>query len=50
LKALKQGTSRKLKGDREQFWQGRYFDSNVRGETATSPLATIRALHNAWRF
>jgi len=43
LKALKQVTSRKLKGDREQFWQHRYFDSNVHGEKARS--AVIRYIH-----
>ena len=32
LKALKQITSRKLRGDRRQFWQDRYFDANIRGE------------------
>jgi len=34
LKALKQTTSRRLKGDRERFWQERYFDRSVRGEVA----------------
>ena len=29
LKALKQITSRKLRGDRRQFWQDRYFDANI---------------------
>jgi putative transposase len=43
LKAVKQVTSRKLKGDREQFWQQRYFDSNVHGEKARS--AVIRYIH-----
>jgi putative transposase len=32
LKALKQETSRELKGERKQFWQTRYYDRNVRGE------------------
>ena len=32
LKAIKQMISRKLKGQREQFWQERYFDRNIRGE------------------
>ena len=32
LKSVKQTTSRKLKGTREQFWQDRYFDRNIRGE------------------
>jgi putative transposase len=31
LKALKQITSRKLRGDHPQFWQPRYYDSNIRG-------------------
>jgi REP-associated tyrosine transposase len=43
LKAVKQVTSRKLKGDRKQFWQHRYFDSNVHGEQARS--AVIRYIH-----
>ncbi|HUA98426.1 MAG TPA: transposase [Terracidiphilus sp.] len=43
LKALKQITSRKLRGDRPQFWQDRYFDSNVRGESARSEV--IRSIH-----
>ena len=29
LKALKQITSRKLRGVRRQFWQDRYFDANI---------------------
>ncbi len=32
LKAVKQITSRKLRGQREKFWQERYFDRNVHGE------------------
>ncbi len=43
LKALKQTTSRKLKGDRERFWQDRYFDRNIRGEAARSEV--IRYIH-----
>jgi hypothetical protein len=43
LKALKQMTSRKLKGDRARFWQQRYFDSNVHGEKARSQV--IRYIH-----
>ena len=31
LKSLKQETSKKLKGDRKQLWQTRYFDRNIRG-------------------
>jgi putative transposase len=38
LKALKQITSRKLRGDRRQLWQPRYFDANVHGETARSEV------------
>jgi putative transposase len=38
LKALKQITSRKLRGDRRQFWQDRYFDANIHGETARSEV------------
>jgi putative transposase len=43
LKALKQMTSRKLRGQRERFWQDRYYDSNIRGETARSEV--IRYIH-----
>jgi putative transposase len=43
LKALKQITSRKLRGNRPQFWQDRYFDSNIRGESARSEV--IRYIH-----
>lgn len=43
LKALKQITSRKLRGDRPQFWQDRYFDTNIHGETARSKV--IRYIH-----
>jgi putative transposase len=43
LKALKQVTSRKLRGDRPQFWQPRYFDSNIRGERDRSEV--IRYIH-----
>jgi len=43
LKAVKQITSRKLRGQREKFWQERYFDRNVRGEDARSEV--IRYIH-----
>lgn len=43
LKALKQTASRKLKGDRDRFWQDRYFDRNIRGESARSEV--IRYIH-----
>ncbi|MGD0631374.1 MAG: transposase [Terracidiphilus sp.] len=43
LKALKQITSRKLRGDRRQFWQDRSIDANIRGETARSEV--IRCIH-----
>jgi putative transposase len=43
LKAVKQVTSRKLRGAREKFWQDRYYDSNVHGEKARS--AVIRYIH-----
>ena len=43
MKALKQIASRKLKGNRPQFWQPRYFDANIRGETARSEV--IRSIH-----
>ena len=43
LKALKQVTSRMLRGPRKKFWQGRYYDSNVSGEKARSEI--IRYIH-----
>jgi putative transposase len=43
LKAVKQVTSRKLRGPREKFWQDRYYDSNVRGEEARSEV--VRYIH-----
>ncbi len=43
LKAIKQTTSRKLRGARAKFWQDRYYDSNVRGEKARSEV--IRYIH-----
>ncbi len=43
LKAVKQITSRKLRGGREKFWQERYFDRNVHGEAARSEV--IRYIH-----
>ena len=43
LKAVKQVTSRKLRGAREKFWQERYYDSNIRGETARTEV--IRYIH-----
>ena len=33
FRALKTQTSRRLKGDREQFWQTRYFDRNIITQT-----------------
>src|ERR1039458_10163811 len=44
LKAVKQITSRKLRGPREKFWEQRYFDSNVHGEEARSEV--IRYIHH----
>jgi putative transposase len=43
LKAVKQVTSRKLRGTREKFWQDRYYDSNIRAEAARSEV--IRYIH-----
>jgi putative transposase len=43
LKALKQIASRKLRGARPQFWQDRYFDANIHGETSRSEV--IRYIH-----
>jgi putative transposase len=38
LKSLKQETSRKLKGEREHFWQARYYDRNIRGSDELSEV------------
>jgi putative transposase len=43
LKSFKQEVSRKLKRDRKQFWQTRYFDRNIRGEDSMSEI--IRYIH-----
>jgi putative transposase len=43
LKAIKQVTSRKLRGTRQKFWQDRYYDSSVRGEKDRSQV--IRYIH-----
>ena len=43
LKSFKQTTSRHLKGEREQFWQIRYFDANIRGEQERTDV--IRYIH-----
>jgi len=43
LKAVKQTSSRRLKVDRERFWQDRYFDRNIRGEAARSEV--LRYIH-----
>jgi putative transposase len=43
LKAIKQVTSRRLRGARDKFWQDRYYDSNVHGEKARSKV--IRYIH-----
>jgi putative transposase len=43
LKVVKQATARKLKGEREHFWQARYFDRNVRGEEARTEV--IQYIH-----
>ena len=43
LKAVKQITSRKLRGTREKLWQDRYYDSSARGEAARSEV--IRYIH-----
>jgi putative transposase len=43
LKALKQIASRKLRGHHPHFWQERYFDANIRGESARSEV--IRYIH-----
>ena len=38
LKSFKQSASRQLKGDRDQFWQTRYFDRNISGEAARTEV------------
>ena len=38
LKSLKQMTSRKLRGQRSQFWQTRYYDTGGLGMVQLSPL------------
>jgi putative transposase len=43
LKSFKQETSRRLKGDRKQFWQIRYYDRNLSGEQERSDV--IRYIH-----
>ena len=43
LKSVKQMTSRELKGTREQFWQDRYFDRNIRGEAERTDV--IQYIH-----
>ncbi len=43
LKAFKQITSRKLRGDHPQFWQERYFDANIHGEA--SRFEVVRYIH-----
>ena len=43
LKAVKQVTSRKLRGPRQKFWQDRYYDSNVLGEKGRSEV--MRSIH-----
>ena len=43
LKALKQITSRKLRGQRDTFLQTRYYDGNIRGEEVRSKV--IRSIH-----
>ncbi|MFZ1085001.1 MAG: transposase [Terracidiphilus sp.] len=45
LKVVKQITSRKLKGQREKFWEERYYDSNIRGEDTRSEV--IRYIHRS---
>jgi putative transposase len=42
-RVLKQTSYRKLKGDREQFWQSRYFDRNIPVESARTEV--IRYIH-----
>lgn len=38
IKVLKQESSRRLKGERVQFWPTRYFDRNVSGEDARAEV------------
>lgn len=52
LKALKQITSRKLRGQREKFWQDRYYDSSVFSEKAHSEVIYLGGpnLQNGVRY
>ena len=60
LKALKQITSRKLRGNRSQFWQPRYFDVNIYGYSGSSVTVSrsrgrqvdfsLRKIHRALRL
>ncbi len=43
LRALKAQSSRKLKGDRQQFWQTRYYDFNI--FTHPKFVENLRCLH-----
>ena len=43
LKSFKQTTSRHLKGDRERFWQARYYDANISGDDERTDV--IRYIH-----
>jgi len=43
VKALKQETSKILKGDRNNFWLPRYYDRNLRGEQER--IETLRYIH-----
>ena len=47
LKAVKQITSRKLRGARGKFWQERYYDSAVDRALARKPSAG-GSTHRAW--
>ncbi|HXS76395.1 MAG TPA: hypothetical protein VN753_09475 [Terracidiphilus sp.] len=41
--AVSEGPQAELRGDRERFWQARYFDRNIGGEAARSGV--IRYIH-----
>jgi putative transposase len=43
MKSLKQGVSRRLIGNREQFWEARYYDFNVHDERKR--IEKLRYLH-----
>jgi hypothetical protein len=43
------GSIRKLRDDRRQFWQDRYFDANILGETTRSEVVRISVETLGWK-